>query len=177
MNLVFIYGPPASGKLTVAKGLARLTVYKLFHNHLTVDLVTSIFPFGTEEATVLSAKFRLELFEAAAKAQTPGLIFTYVYAKGDDDAFVNQVVSSVEKYGGQVYFVQLTCGKESLRRRLKHQSRKGFSKIKKISTLNKLFSKYELFSKVPGHESLLIDTERLKPNEAAKKIAAFYRLS
>ncbi len=36
MRLVFIYGPPGVGKLTVARELAALTGFKLFHNHLTV---------------------------------------------------------------------------------------------------------------------------------------------
>ena len=47
MRLVFLYGPPAVGKLTVAKALARLTGYKVFHNHLTIDLVASILDWGT----------------------------------------------------------------------------------------------------------------------------------
>lgn len=37
MKLLFIYGPPASGKLTVAREPAALTGYRLFHNHLVVD--------------------------------------------------------------------------------------------------------------------------------------------
>ena len=44
MNLVFIYGPPAVGKLTVAKELSLITGYPLFHNHLTRDLVHELFP-------------------------------------------------------------------------------------------------------------------------------------
>ncbi|HIJ11483.1 TPA: hypothetical protein HA278_05490, partial [Candidatus Woesearchaeota archaeon] len=47
MIFVLIYGPMAVGKLTVAKELVKLTGYKLFHNHLTVDLVGSIFEWGT----------------------------------------------------------------------------------------------------------------------------------
>lgn len=39
MKLVFIYGMPAAGKLTVAKELAGLSGYKLFHNHQVVDLL------------------------------------------------------------------------------------------------------------------------------------------
>jgi len=35
MKLVFIYGPPAVGKLTVANALAKVTGFKVFHNHLT----------------------------------------------------------------------------------------------------------------------------------------------
>ncbi len=35
MQLVFLYGPPGVGKLTVGNALSALTGYKLFHNHLT----------------------------------------------------------------------------------------------------------------------------------------------
>jgi hypothetical protein len=47
MKLIFIYGLRATGKLTVAQELATLTDYKLFHNHLAVDLLLSIFEFGS----------------------------------------------------------------------------------------------------------------------------------
>ena len=43
MQLVFIHGAPAVGKLTVARELAALTGFRLFHNHLTVDLAGSVF--------------------------------------------------------------------------------------------------------------------------------------
>ncbi|MEO1956129.1 MAG: AAA family ATPase, partial [Gammaproteobacteria bacterium] len=37
MKVIFLYGPPASGKLTIAKKLADKTGISLFHNHLTFD--------------------------------------------------------------------------------------------------------------------------------------------
>jgi len=37
LNLVFLHGPAASGKLTVGREISRLTSYRLFHNHLVVD--------------------------------------------------------------------------------------------------------------------------------------------
>ncbi len=92
MRLVFLYGPPAVGKLTVAKALARLTGYKVFHNHLTIDLVESIFDWGTRPFWALVDKYRLELVETAARENIPGLVFTFVYAKPNDDGFVRRVV-------------------------------------------------------------------------------------
>ena len=39
MKLIVIYGPPAAGKLTVAKELSKLTGFKVLHNHITIDLI------------------------------------------------------------------------------------------------------------------------------------------
>ena len=36
-RVVWIYGPPASGKLTIARELSTLTQLPVFHNHLAVD--------------------------------------------------------------------------------------------------------------------------------------------
>ena len=38
MKLVFIYGLPGVGKLTVAKELSIITGYKLFHNQCSLKL-------------------------------------------------------------------------------------------------------------------------------------------
>ncbi len=113
MNLLVLYGPPGVGKLTVARELVTLTGYKLFHNHLTLNLVTSVFDFGSAAAGRLSTRFRLEMFREAAKANLSGLIFTFVYAKGADDDFIQQVLDAVEPHGGNVLFVLLTCGKRN----------------------------------------------------------------
>jgi hypothetical protein len=43
MKLIFIFGPPASDKLTVAKKLSEHTGIPLFHNHLSRDLVKDIY--------------------------------------------------------------------------------------------------------------------------------------
>ena len=45
--IVVIFGPPAVGKMTVGREVARLTGYKLFHNHMTVEPVLEVFEFGS----------------------------------------------------------------------------------------------------------------------------------
>ena len=42
--------PTSSWKMTVGQELATLTGLKLFHNHMTIDLVSPIFDYSTKEA-------------------------------------------------------------------------------------------------------------------------------
>jgi len=78
MNLVYLYGPPAVGKLTVAKELPLLTSYRVFHNHLTIDCITPVFEFGSEVFWELVHGSRLAVIEEAAR-QGVDLIYTSVY--------------------------------------------------------------------------------------------------
>ena len=74
MNLIFIHGAPAVGKLTVAKELFKITGYKIFHSHLSMDLVNSIFEGDTEMSYGLIRKIRLLILETAAKVRVPNPI-------------------------------------------------------------------------------------------------------
>jgi len=77
MRLIFIYGLPATGKLTVAQELVAITGYKLFHNHLVVDLLLSVFDFGSPQFVQLREQVWLSVFEQAGRSQLPGMIFTF----------------------------------------------------------------------------------------------------
>jgi hypothetical protein len=101
MKLLLLYGPPAVGKLTIAKEIARLTGLKLFHAHLTVDLVASIFPRGTPAYLQLIWDIRFAVFAEAARAHLDGLIFTTVYGR-DREPFLARCVEVVESCGGEV---------------------------------------------------------------------------
>lgn len=176
MKLIFIYGPPGVGKFTVAKQLAKITGYKLFHNHLTNDLVESIFVRGTKIFSKLVAKYRFELIETAARENIKGLIFTYVYAKPNDDKEVGKIVKSVEKYGGKAYFVRLFCERKELLRRLKHPQRKKYRKLKNKKILDRIMKKYELFSDFEHKNNLVINNTKLSPLKVAKEIKKYYKL-
>src|SRR3712207_8152880 len=53
MEMVFVHGPAASGKLTVARELGLLTGLPVFHNHLVVDVLLEVFEFGSPEFVAL----------------------------------------------------------------------------------------------------------------------------
>lgn len=175
MNLIFIYGPPAVGKLTVTKELAKITGYKNFHNQLTLDAVMTVFEWGDKAGFDLIHKFRLDLMEAAAKHKIPGMIFTLVYESPGDNAFVRNVVRAVERHNGKVLFVQLKCDERTLLKRVSHASRKKFGKIRQASRLKRLLHR-DMFSSVPYKNNLVIDTARIPAKQAARKIKRHYKL-
>lgn len=175
MNLVFIYGPPAAGKLTVAKVLAALTGYKVFHNHLSIDCIEPVFEFGSPPFGRLIELIRVETVAEAAR-ENVNLIYTFCYAKDQDDPHVEKIINAVEGNGGKVCFVLLVCERKELESRVLEENRKKFGKANNLGILNKLLDKYELFQPVNARESLIIDNTNLSPQEAARQIVSHFKL-
>ncbi len=172
MRLIVLYGAPGVGKLTVAQELARLTGYKVLHNHLTVDLVTSIFPFGSEQLERLVTRFRLEMVHEAARAAIPGVIFTFVYSAGNDDAFFKDLIDTAESAGGLVTSILLVCDEATLRTRVVAESRAKFGKIRDVELLERLVTAEDFDRPYPDAVGLTIDTTRLTPEDVALRIHA-----
>src|SRR3989344_1624499 len=108
MNLVFLYVPPAVGKLTVAYELEKLTGYKNFHNHVISDMIGIFFEWGHPLRAPLVEKIRRDIIEAAAKAELSGIIMTYVYDVGDQP-MIDALSEVVKENGGAIHFVQLVA--------------------------------------------------------------------
>ena len=176
MKLIFIYGPPATGKLTVAEVLARHTGYKLFHNHLTVDLARAFFEFGTPAFGRYIDQLRFDAFEVAAREGVVGVIFTFCYALGWDDGFVQDVLDIAHKHSSEVHFVQLFCDRAELDRRVLETSRQRFKKISDVDLLRTVVSRHELFKAIPFVSSLSIDNTHVLAEEAAQQIINHYQL-
>ncbi len=58
-ELVIIFGPPAVGEMTVGHEIAKLTGFRLFHNHLTVDLALNFFDSRQPQFQQLVSEFRI----------------------------------------------------------------------------------------------------------------------
>jgi len=176
MKLIFLYGAPAVGKLTVAQELAKQTGFRIFHNHLSIDAIEPVFDFGTPSFFKLINLIRLETVAEAARAGV-SLIYTYCYAKDSDDAHVAEFTETVEGNGGEICFVLLMCERGELERRVLEESRKQFRKANNLKILNEILDKYDLSSPVPKRESLQIDNTNLSPTETARKIVEHFRLN
>lgn len=168
MKLIFIHGAPAVGKLTVARELAALTGFRLFHNHLTVDLVSSLFPFGSESFIVLREQIWLAALTEAAR-QNLSLIFTFNPERTVRERFIQDAIEVVEAAGGRVVFVELTCGEDELERRMEDWSRKEFGKLASTEQYRSLKTSGAFeFPTLP--EGLSVDTTNRSPADSAQLI-------
>ena len=176
MKLVFIYGPPAAGKSTVAHTLSKITGFKVFENNLTVNLLLHFFPFESKIFDKLSSKIRLILLDAISKSDAKGIIFTFCYSIPEDNHFVKNVVTTIKNNKAKIYFVHLHCNQKELFRRLKSNSRKNRGKFTSSKDLKEFLQKWDFYSKIPFVDSLVIDNTRLSPENVAQTIKRHYKL-
>ncbi len=173
MKLLFIYGAPAVGKLTIANEIAKYTNFKVFHNHLSIDAIEPIFEFGTKSFWKLVDLIRVETIGESARVGQ-NLIYTFCYAKGSDDAHVSKIIETVEENGGEVCFVLLVCQRGELEKRVLAESRRKFGKANNLEILNEILDKHDLFSPVPFQDSLQIDNTNFSAEATARKIVEHY---
>jgi 2-phosphoglycerate kinase len=175
MKLLFIYGSPAVGKLTVANEIAERTDFKVFHNHLSIDCIEPVFEFGTRSFGKLIDLIRVETVAEAARVGQ-NLIYTFCYAKDLDDAHVKRITHAVEENGGEVCFVLLVAEKSVLENRVLEASRRNYGKAKTVEMMRYFFETYDLFSPVPERESLRIDNTNLPAEQTARQIIEHFGL-
>lgn len=171
MSFVLLYGPPAVGKLTAARELADLTGFKLFHNHLSVDLAEAVFTRNGPSFERVVKALNQAVFEEAAQTEE-GLIFTFVYAYPQDNDEMKWMLALFEARGASTLLVQLLCPAETLKLRIGESSRRAYGKMKDVRKLERLLETYDLFTPYPERPSLQLDTTNTPPAETAATIAA-----
>lgn len=176
MNLIFLYGPPAVGKLTIAKHLQEKLGYKLFHNHMIINVLADIFGYDKPERRILVREFRLKILEEATKDNID-MIITVGNAGNTIFAYFDELIQTVEENDGTVCLVQLYANKETLLSRVTSKSRQEHGKYFGKNKLEESLKKYpDMFDKYPRKEHITIDTDKTQPEIAAEEIIAYYKL-
>jgi hypothetical protein len=170
VRLIFLYGLPATGKLTVGRELQALTGYRLFHNHLAVDLLLSVFEFGSAPFVELREQIWLSVIEQACRAALPGLIFTFNPENTVRPGFPAAVAELVASHSGQLDLVELICPLQQVRQRLGSGSRTEHRKLTSIPLFDQLHASGALDTAHMPPAKLTLDTALCSPSEAARSI-------
>ena len=174
MKLVYIYGPPASGKLTVAKEIARITKFKLFHNHLINDVVGEVMDFENKHFWEFTDKLKLLTFDLASKYKVKGMVFTQVFVKNAD--FPIKMKDVMEKHKGEVYFVKLEPDKNEILRRVSYPSRRKYRKLSSKTRLRDFIEKHDTYSKLPFRKQIVIDNSKTSAKKVANMVVKRFKL-
>ena len=180
MKLILIIGPPAVGKMTVGQELERITNFKLFHNHMSLELVNKFFDFGTEEFKRLDKKIRFNIFEEVASSHLEGLIFTYVWAFDlkEDLEYIEELLEIFKSIQAEIHIIELRSNFEvrkirnSTENRLRHKDSKR-NLIQSEKNLHQYEQNYRMYSNIEEQNKyniLVIDNTSHDPKSVADHI-------
>ncbi|KRE91819.1 AAA family ATPase [Arthrobacter sp. Soil764] len=192
MRLLVIFGPPAVGKMTVGREIARRSNFRLFHNHTLIEPLLEVFDYGTPPFTRLLNEWRAGVVQEAAMSGTD-LLFTFVWGlelQADADDLTRYIRPYVEK-GADVAFVELSADLNTRLRRNRTELRLAEKRSKRdvewsdanVREMERFLMNTHLNATVgralPGtallaeHRHMRLDNGDLTPQEAAAQILAW----
>lgn len=170
MKLVVIFGPHAVGKMTVGQELAKITDLRLFHNHMTIDIVSDLFANIPKERGRLIELFRYEIFDAYSKSDEYGMIFTYMWALDSqyDWDYINKLESLFKSRGSEIYYVELEADYDLRIERNKTENRLLNKPTKRnIEKSEQLFRKLEDKYRLNSYDGEIIKENYIKINNTS----------
>jgi hypothetical protein len=170
--------------MTVGRELEKISGLKLFHNHMTIEIVLPFFEFGSKPFNKLIGSFRKQLLEEVASSELPGIIFTFAWDldQEGEKKIVDSLTQTFSDVGPEISYVELEASqKERLIRN--HGESRLLEKPSKRNlewsdnNLKECDSKYmtNTNSENPFYYSkyLKINTEKISAQETALAINDF----
>lgn len=172
MRIVILCGLPGVGKLTVAKGLARLCGYRVFHNHLVFDAVEALFPFGSPTFVELRERLWRELLVRAVDERVGDVIFTIAGDWALRADFLTTLVSELSQMDVRVHCVELRCSIDEQEQRLASAGRTRFGKLNSVERYRQLYlaGAFPRLKLPPG--ATFIDTSGMSVEATATAVEA-----
>lgn len=175
MKLLIIMGNSSVGKMTVGQEVCKITDFRLFHNHMSIEPVLEIF--GKMNKQVVQ-DFRESVFKNFAKSDNYGLIFTCMmdFDSKEDWAYLNRIRKIFKK--AEQYFVELVAPQEiRLARNVTENRLKNKASKRNVEVSNQRLinddKKYRLESRdgeLDFENYIKIDNSNLSPEQTAQMI-------
>jgi len=168
VRLVYIHGPPAVGKLTIAKEVARLVPARLFNNHAPIDLAHTVFEHGAPGFWSFVASARVRVLEVSAKEDVPIVLMTSCDAEPHDRPAFETYEHVLKQYTAGMCPVFLHWSNAEMKRRVPSLDRKARGEISSVSGPVRFLDQYNHVP-VPHTQCLEIATDEITATEAARK--------
>jgi hypothetical protein len=174
--LIVLHGLPAVGKYTIGKDLLeRLQShgnYKFFHNHLVVDAVVSLFPFGSPNFKKFREEIWLSMIPEALR-EGSNIIYTFSPDVTVSEDYPIKLKEAVEKVGGRMVGIKITCPDQEIDHRM--SARTEYEKLKDVEFYHQLKTNGAFdFPNFPV--DFLLDSNQLSSKQSAEEIAGFILL-
>jgi hypothetical protein len=130
--LLFVFGPPAVGKMTVGRAIVDASDFRLFHNHHVIEPLLDVFDFEAPAFQRLLGEFRQRVLEESAAADID-LVFTLVWALNlpKDADIMRQHFAPFVEAGRRIALVELSAGLETRLERNRTELRLAEKKSKR----------------------------------------------
>jgi hypothetical protein len=190
VTLLFVFGPPAVGKMTVGRAIADASDFRLFHNHHVIEPLLDVFEFETPQFQTLMGEFRQRVLEEAASADID-LVFTLVWALdlAEDADGVRRHLAPFVEAGRRVALVELCAELDTRLERNRTELRLAEKKSKRDVAWSddnvRSLERYQMNTDAPSPADeviaafphLRIDNTGLSPEEVAAEVLAWLATS
>jgi len=183
MKLLIIAGDAAVGKMTVGQEIARRTGLRLFHNHMSIELVLEVF--GNRNAAA-DRRIREAIFEEFAASENEGMIFTYIWAFDvpADTEYIVKMADIFRARGAEIYCAELDAPQEVRLARNRTENRLANKPSKRDiaasdARLIRDNERHRMISRdgeVPFEHFIRIENADISAAEAAERIIAAFGL-
>ncbi len=185
-KFVLIIGPQAVGKMTVGQELSKITGYKLFFNHMTIEMVRLIFDYDKSIYHKMNKLIRYEVFKEFSKSNEKGIIFTGCFDFGRDFETEKAETDSWMELFEESYVVELEASLEKrlernkTENRLKHKASKRDLEWSQNDIFRSM-TKHKLNSDIGEGDKIFknyikINNENISAEEVAKMIKEKFNL-
>jgi len=186
MTLLFVFGPPAVGKMAVGRAIAQASDFRLFHNHATIEPLLDVFDYGTPAFFRLNGEMRHRILEEAAAADV-NLVQTYAWAldEPEDAEAVEAYLQVFLDAGREVRLVELYADLDTRLARNGTAYRLSEKKSKRDLAWSddnvRSLEQYQLNTGIPSvgdavlsrHPHLRIDNTDRSPEDVAEEVLAW----
>ena len=185
-NFILICGPQAVGKMTVGQELVKNSGYKLFYNHMTIEIVRKIFNYDKKVFNKMNADIRNLMLNEFSKSNEKGIIFTGCLDFGEDLEEELEQLKNWTKGYDKIYVVELQTTLEERLRRNKTENRLKYKESKRniewseqelLKSMEKhKFNSYEGQGEKLFENFIKINNTNLSPEEVSKMIVEKFEL-